>query len=349
MAKSAKVAGVSADAMQAAQDSNKAYDNLITVAREAIATIGKNVNENVRINQRVAWSIMEYRRLQMIDGVKPAETSTLLDDKARAAWRKNMADKFIGKAPTMGKNKDQGKIEKGAQYKAMRRIMDDACDFVVAANTHGVTAKDYDDVVSCFAVPVVALLPKDKAWQPMFELAEAHNAKARIPLVNRAYTIAAGTKESTTIRSSLAQVNKAFYSKAPPVKAGNSDAQTNGSTSDAANAGTRAEDKSSSLDPKVVKAVLTSVPLTTMIAPFWAAMNTDPKLPMTLDMFETSERNTLMNIAARINAMIQLDADKNKAATAKAEADKAAALKASADKVKDNVTPISKPAARKRA
>jgi len=273
------------------QRTNETYDMLIEAARDAINSSLAHETEIVKANQYVAWTLLRYRDVQVKDGVKPVQWSELQDSdsKARTDWRTAMATKFLGKAPPARGDRDQAKDDASRDYKARRRIFDDACDFCIALSVHGVTEDHYMQSQGCFAVPAMALVPKDDAWEPTFLLATAKNSSALVPLNNSGYRIVVGTDKARDIRASVKQVITAWKSK--PAAAG----ENNNNESGRSDIGT--------LDPKVMKAVMDKAGIDRLARAVWAEFNSDPKAPMKADDFEPNTWNMLLNIAARINAM----------------------------------------------
>lgn len=283
------------------------YDALIADCRLMLTESLDRENKNVKANQQIAYDIMRFREMQIAEGVKPATWRDLNDGEsaARSKWRTALANRFIGKAPSTKGDKTQAMIDATDLYKRQRRIFDDACDFCVAIGIHGVTSNHFSETNGCFAIPAAILIPKDDKWMPMFELADALNNDKMVPLLNRRYSIAVGTEKVRDVRSSVKHVLSAWKSK-PPVRDDNAS-----TSSGASDVGT--------LDPKTIKVVLDKAGIDRLAKAMWADLNIDPKAPMSADMFEKDTWNTMLNIAARINAMAATQAQKsgNKLAASK--------------------------------
>ena len=292
---------------------NVSYDALLAMARNAIDASLERETQNVKANQMVARAIMLYREKQIADGVAPLDLTKFKtpdsDSTALAKWRTSMAEKFIGKAPTARGGMDQTKVSGKDNYKAKRRIFDDACNLVCVFVNAGVIAEHFSDDRGCFAVPGSLLIPHDKSYVPDFELKDAMAAGASVPLMNTSYLIRdkATGKSTRTIRASVAQVLSAWKSKPPKQAAGSG--TPDGDTA----SGNGANERTTSLDMKAIRAGIKAAPFSSLIRPFRDAIDAVRKDGWKPDDYTPAERNDMMSIAQAIMLLIQQDADANKA------------------------------------
>jgi hypothetical protein len=205
--------------------------------------------------------------------------------------------------------KSQDGVKAFDLYNKRRAVFDNGANFAIAAGNHGVTAKQFIESLSCFAIPGTMLLPKDKAWRGMFELADAIESKSFIPLDNTRYMIAASTKDTDFVYASVAQVMRVWNEKPKATKtttttnADGTKTETTVPVKGASNTG--------SYDPKVIKDIMSKASIDSLAKQMWIDLNADPKVPMDADSFEPDTWNTMLNIAARINAMAATKAQKS--------------------------------------
>lgn len=282
---------------------------LIDDVRDTIGKIMGHETSNVKLNQRVAYDLFLYREQLMEDGIAPADLATLAQGgKPLTTWRSNIAEKFIGKAPSVKKQfgdvKSQTWKDAADTYKREKAIMDIASTLVIILGNKGITSADYNVDMGCFVSPVIAqlIIPVDRPWSAEYELGDVLDNGTPLPLDNRAYSIrgrnAKGERTSMDIRASVRQVMTVFRQKPGSF------------VEQPAQAGGRNDTAAGMFDDKTVKAVLAKQSIGTLSEAVIACIHDDPDMPLTWTDLDKKEQDAVTALARLLNAMLASVNDK---------------------------------------